>query len=255
MKFSAIILSAAMALLLTACNFPGAQATQVPAVNDLAATIVAATLSAQPTAKPTTAATPFASPSVPTATATAKPTLKISAAGTECRKGPGADADVIATFDAGTTLDLVGKDNINSFWVVVDPTSHNLCWVQGGDGKPGGSYQTVAEVTPPASSTSLAAKVPARPPFVRYAFQCSFGSGGSEVKVDLSWTDNANNETGYYVYRDGSQIADLPANSTAYSDTTAAASGHTYVYGVAAYNDSGTSDQAVTSGGDPITCQ
>jgi hypothetical protein len=255
MKFFASVVTITMTLVLAACNMPGAQPTSSPALQEQAATIVAATMNAQPTAKPTTVVTPFNSPAAPTVTPTAKPTLKIKAAGTECRQGPGGDATVIATFEAGKTLDLVGKDNVNSFWVVVDPTSHNLCWVQGADGTPGGSYQTVAEVTPPASSTGSPSKVPARPPFVRYAFQCSFGSGGTEVKVDLTWTDNANNETGYYVYRDGSQIADLPANSTSYSDTTTAASGHTYVYGVAAYNDSGTSDQAVTGGGDPITCQ
>ncbi len=252
MKFSASVLTIAMAVLLAACNLPGAQATPGPSVNEQATTIAVATLNAQPTVKPTTAVTPFMSPSVPTVTATTKPTLKIKAAGTECRQGPGGDAAVVATFDAGATLDLVGKDNVNSFWVVVDPTSHNLCWVQGADGTPGGSYQTVVEVTPPASSSP---KAPARPSFVRYAFECVFGSGGTEVKVDLSWPDNADNETGYYIYRDGSQIAVLPANSTTYSDTTGAASGHTYVYGVAAYNDSGTSDQAVTGGGDPITCQ
>jgi hypothetical protein len=255
MKFSASILMISTALLLASCNFPGAstQATPATSVNDQAATLVAATLGAQPSAQAVTAVvTPFISPSAPKVTPTSKPTLKIKNAGTECRQGPGADAILVATFDAGTILDLVGKDNVNSFWVVVDPVSHNLCWVQGADGTPGGSYQTVAEVTPPASSSP---KVPVRPGFVRYAFECSFGSGGTQVKVDLSWPDKADNEKGYYIYRDGSQIADLPANSTTYSDTTNAPSGHTFVYGVAAYNDVGTSDQAITQGGDPITCQ
>jgi hypothetical protein len=255
MKFSASVLLVIMALVLAACNLPAAQATQGSTVEQQAATLVAATLNAQPTLKPTTAVTPTATSSLPTSTATAKPTLKINADGTECRRGPDANAALVATFDAGVTVDLVGKDNVNSFWVVVDPTSHNLCWVQGAEGTPGGSYQTVAEVTPPPSSTSNAPKAPARPAFVRYAFQCSFGSGGTEVKVDLSWPDAADNETGYYVYRDGSQIADLPANSTSYSDTTSAASGHIFVYGVAAHNDSGTSDQALTQGGDSIACQ
>ncbi len=257
MKFPALALMIAAALLLAACNMPSAASTQVPAIEQQAGTIVAATLTAQPspTVQPTVAvATPTASPSAPTVTATVKPTLKINAAGTECRRGPDANAALVATFDAGVTVDLAGKDNVNSYWVVVDPTSHNLCWVQGAAGTPGGSYQTVAEVTPPAS-TSTAPKTPARPSFVRYAFQCSFGSGGTEVKVDLSWPDSGDNEKGYYVYRDGTQIADLPANTTSYSDTTSAPSGHTFVYGVAAYNDAGTSAQAVTQGGDAISCQ
>ncbi|HTP01437.1 MAG TPA: hypothetical protein VMJ64_08695 [Anaerolineales bacterium] len=256
MKTSAIIPITVLALLLVGCNLPGVASSAGLSPEQQAATIVAATMNAQPagaTSIPATAVTPSSSPAVPSATATSKPTLKINTAGTECRTGPGGDATVVATFNAGTTLDLVGKDNVDSFWVVVDPISHNLCWVQGGDGTPGGSYQTVVEVTPPASSSS-SPKAPARPPFVRYSFECTFATGGSQLNVDLSWTDQADNESGYYIYRDGSQIADLPANSTSYSDTTTAASGHTYVYGVAAYNDVGISDQAVTKG-DSITCQ
>jgi len=48
--------------------------------------------------------------------------------------------------------------------------------------------------------------------------------------VDLTWTDNSDNEDGFYVYRtttssptfpgDYTQIADLTANTTMYSDSS-----------------------------------
>ena len=66
-------------------------------------------------------------------------------------------------------------------------------------------------------------------------------------RIDLSWHDNASNETGYQVERssDGttwSTIAGtLPANSTTYSDASAAP-GSTYYYRVRAINGSTNSD-------------
>ncbi|MFO0891501.1 MAG: fibronectin type III domain-containing protein [Isosphaeraceae bacterium] len=64
--------------------------------------------------------------------------------------------------------------------------------------------------------------------------------------IDLSWTDNAGNETGYRVERSSngttwSQLGgDLPANTVSYSDTSASA-GTTYSYRVRAFNASATS--------------
>ena len=60
-------------LILAACNLPmGQPATQAPSVNQLAATIVAATLKAVATSTPST--TPFASPVKRTASAEPEPT-------------------------------------------------------------------------------------------------------------------------------------------------------------------------------------
>jgi parallel beta-helix repeat protein len=65
-------------------------------------------------------------------------------------------------------------------------------------------------------------------------------TGISATQIDLSWTDNAGDETAYLVERspdgsgDWSQIAGLPANSTGYSDTGLTC-GMTYYYRVRAY--------------------
>jgi len=70
--------------------------------------------------------------------------------------------------------------------------------------------------------------------------------------VALSWTDNANNETGYRVERSLSsgsgfgEIANIGANTTSYTDA-GLTTGTTYYYRVAAYNaggDSGYSNEA-----------
>ena len=252
MKPLLLVMTLNVTLFLAACNAPGAQPTPGLSLEQQAGTVVAATLKAASTAGASPVVTPFASPVPAVVTPTTKPTFKVNTANAECRSGPSGDFTLVATFAAGTSVDLAGKDTADSYYIVVDPTSHNLCWIQAQDGTPGGSFSNLIEVTPPASSTSQ--KVPARPAFVGYNFQCEFASGGIQVKVDLTWPDTATNEKGYYVYRDGTQIADLPANSTSYSETTSIPSGTTFAYGVAAYNDIGTSDQAVTRG-DPITCQ
>lgn len=70
-------------------------------------------------------------------------------------------------------------------------------------------------------------------------------------KINLAWTDNSNNETGFYLQRstDGttwSTIATLGANTTSYGDSGL---GHnvTYYYHVAAYNSAGTSSYSATA--------
>lgn len=65
-------------------------------------------------------------------------------------------------------------------------------------------------------------------------------TAASVSQIDLTWNDNATNEAGYKVERstdgiDFSEIADLPANSTNYSNT-GLTSGILYFYRVRAYN-------------------
>lgn len=65
----------------------------------------------------------------------------------------------------------------------------------------------------------------------------------SSTQIDLAWTDNANNEDGFIMERApaGSGFTDyatLPANTTSWSDTSAAPS-TTYYYRVSAFNSGG----------------
>jgi fibronectin type 3 domain-containing protein len=80
----------------------------------------------------------------------------------------------------------------------------------------------------------------------------------STSRINLSWTDNATNETGYRVERstDGTTwtvlTSSLPAGSTSYSDTTTAA-GTTYSYRVQAFNASVTSDYSNSASTTTVT--
>jgi fibronectin type 3 domain-containing protein len=64
---------------------------------------------------------------------------------------------------------------------------------------------------------------------------------GNSGQVNLTWTDNSNNETGFQVERSTDStfampvIAPMPANTTSYRDSNAV-KGQTYYYRVAAIN-------------------
>jgi hypothetical protein len=87
----------------------------------------------------------------------------------------------------------------------------------------------------------------------------SVASGST--RIDLSWTDNSNNETGFLVERkvgSGSfgELARVGAGTTTYADTTVSPS-TTYTYRVAAFNSSATSnysnEASATPGGTSCT--
>jgi hypothetical protein len=82
--------------------------------------------------------------------------------------------------------------------------------------------EITSEATTPDSPTSLS------------------GSPLSTSEIELNWTDNSNDEDGFRIYRDGSSVDTVGANTTSYTDT-GLSSGTTYTYEVAAYNASGES--------------
>ncbi|MEM7222104.1 MAG: M6 family metalloprotease domain-containing protein [Pseudomonadota bacterium] len=88
----------------------------------------------------------------------------------------------------------------------------------------------------PVGATTTAPSIPAAPSGLSAA-------AITGTRVDLSWGDAATNENGYRVRRAAngggfSQIADLPANSTSFTDN-GVSSGNSYDYQVAAYNNDG----------------
>jgi hypothetical protein len=72
-------------------------------------------------------------------------------------------------------------------------------------------------------------------------------------QINLSWLDNSSNETGFYIYRGGSQIASVGSNITSYSNTGLTAS-TSYNYYVVAYNGAGNSSNSNTASGTTTTC-
>jgi hypothetical protein len=73
----------------------------------------------------------------------------------------------------------------------------------------------------------------------------------SATQVDLAWTDNSLNESGFEVRRNGALIASLPANTTAFSDT-AAPQGSTLTYTVSSVNSGGRADAASVTVTTPV---
>ncbi len=66
-------------------------------------------------------------------------------------------------------------------------------------------------------------------------------------KVQFCWTDNSNNETKFYIYRDAALLDSVGADVGCYDDVNASP-GTTYEYCVSAYNDCGESGQCCENG-------
>jgi uncharacterized protein YraI len=195
-----------------------------------AATIVAMTLQAAATSGGPGAplGTPAGSP-----TAGAGPAKFTVTENINCRTGPGTNYPLVITIPSGTTVQIVARYAGGNYFVLASPDGSGTCWVQADLGTPTGSYNTLPEVTPAAGSTDA----PARPGSMFYSFDCSSGN----LNTHLTWNDSANNETGYRVYRYDILAADLPANSTDYTESIPYTLGSTVTYSVEAYNSAGPS--------------
>ena len=66
----------------------------------------------------------------------------------------------------------------------------------------------------------------------------------SQTAVNLSWTDTSANENGFNIYRDGTLLATVGEDVTAYEDTNLQAS-TTYQYAVSAKNTAGESESCL----------
>jgi uncharacterized protein YgiM (DUF1202 family) len=195
----------------------------------------------------TTTVNPSRTPgsTTPTVTATGSPTVTTTPSGdkvilsitgnSNCRTGPGASYSNVTSFTPGVKLEVIGKNTENNYWLVKIPGSQETCWVWGVYTTATGDLESVPETTP-VIPTAIAV-VPSQPGGLFYQYECS----GYSISVSLSWSDRANNETGYRVYRSDSVVADLPANSTSYNDTVSLAPPQSLQYRVVAYNDHGES--------------
>ncbi len=238
------MLSVAIVLTLSSCTIGQTRPSGDP--RDAAATIVAATLKAEGVSTspaPSVTSNAQAGPTTPTVTATAKPELKINASGAACRVGPGASNEILTTLGAGTTVDMIAQDSADGYWMVKDPVSGSSCWVQMQDATAGGSYALLPEITPQA--TEAQPSTPAKPGsssnFNYWEYNCGGGT------VSLQWLDNADNETGYRIYRNGQVIAELPAGSSSYQDAIYLGIGP-LEYSIRGYNNAGESAPLNTPG-------
>ncbi len=205
-----------------ACNFPGEQ---IPAPGDVqtAAALTVQAVIAAPSSTGTSA--PFSAANTPSVTLTSSPSQTVTVTptysapmltvreSTNCRAGPGEAYQVVFTYLSGKKLEIVGRYDPGNFWLVKSKESTTgTCWLWGEYVDVAGSYWVVSSVTPPPTTTSAP---PRAPSLQKWDYSCS----GSNITTTILWKDMATGETGYRVFRNGEQVTELPADSTAYTDT------------------------------------
>ena len=227
-----------------ACNFPTRE--QVPPPSDAqtaAALTVQALLTVPVTAsvtEPQSFITASPSPTVTAITATITPTYSTPMLTvkeqTNCRKGPGQDYEIVFTYLPDKKLTILGRYDPGNFWLVKsDESPTGQCWLWGEYVEVTGSYWVVSSVTPPPTST----KAPPQAPSIQeWNFSCS----GGTMTFTVKWTDRSDNETGYKVFRNGDALADLPANSTSFTDISYPDAGENVEYYINVYSPYGTAN-------------
>jgi hypothetical protein len=158
---------------------------------------------------------------------------------TNCRTGPGEEYEVIFTYLSGKELEIVGRYDPGNFWLVNSNESPaGTCWLWGEYVEVTGSYWAVPSVTPPPTATSAP---PRGPGIVQWEFFCS----GGGLTFTVNWADNANNETGYRIFRNGEAIVELPADSTTYTDSYDISADESVEYYIQVFGPSGQANSSI----------
>ena len=167
---------------------------------------------------------------------------------TNCRTGPGQSYDILFTFNAGAKVEIVGRYPTNNYWTVKVQGLEQPCWIWGEYSTVSGSYWTVPSVTPPATVTP---SPPTGPSISNWEYLCGYGTSGPNATITLEWSDRAEDESGYRIYRNDEQVAELPPNSNSFSEVSDVEAGATITYRIEAFNSAGTSSSSTIS----FSCQ
>ncbi len=187
--------------------------------------------------------------------ASSAPTLTVREA-TNCRAGPGTNYDILFTYQPGTKLPIVGRYEPGDFWQVKsDKSPTGSCWMWGGSVDVTGNAQEVANTaptvvptgiskstTPTSTGPTSATSAPTGPrdlSIVNWEYTCSNGT----LTFIVNWKSRLTDETGFRIFRNGEQIAELPADSTTFTDTLPA--GQNLEYYVQVFGPSGTVNSSV----------
>jgi len=232
MKAKRVLIVAHVVLVgILACNLPGSQNSQP----DLAATITAQALTLQAAADTS---------GTPTETSISGVEVSITSV-TNCRTGPSQAFDLVFEANPGQTFKVVGKNTPTNYLIINDPTG-GTCWLWGQNAVVTGDLSILPEYPAPAAPTAKSTNTPkasktpkptstrtstpgplppAGPSGMSYDRSCEgyIDADGFTPKwsesITLTWQDNADNETGYRLYRNNSALPDLPPNSTTYHMT------------------------------------
>lgn len=246
-SLAAIVLLVALA----GCNMPVEQLPPPDEVQTAAALTLQALLTPSGTVStpPTRVATRTSSPRVTETASTAATAATITPTysvpmltvrgSTNCRTGPGEDYEIIFTYLSGKELEIAGRYDPGDFWLVKSSESPTgTCWLWGEHVDVTGSYWAVSSVTPPPTVT---ARPPRAPGILNWEFLCS----GGTLTFTVTWADNANNEAGYRIFRNGQPLIDLPADTTTYTDSYVNSPDESVEYYLQAFGPSGTANSSI----------
>ena len=240
--------SGLLLLAMLGCNMPatvqptatsGSTATAVaPTLEEPTSTAEEVQLTATPSRTPDGTASPGGS-----ATATITPTYSVPMLtvleSTNCRAGPGEEYEVVITYLEGKELEVAGHSDSGDFWLVKSSESPNgTCWLWGEFVEVTGSHWVVPSVTAPATATN---PPPQQVILQNWEFFCS----GETITITIFWFDRAEGETGYRVFRNGEAVAELPPNSTTYTETAELQAGQWAEYYIQVYDATGSANSSI----------
>jgi hypothetical protein len=227
-------------VLISSCNLPTAGAPDPQIATAAAMTVLAALNAITPLASPTAGNSVVSTATKAISTPTYSQPMASVGDVTNCRKGPGKNYERVTQILPADSVKIIGFFSPN-YWVV--STKDGDCWLSGEFATPVGSFAAVPTVTAPPTPQGGAPEA-ASFPKNGWTFFC-YGPG--QADITLSWNDNADNESGYRVLRNGEKIAELPANSSYFAETIDLLSGQSVAYQIQAYNESGETDSSVAS--------
>jgi hypothetical protein len=239
--FTALIV---LILVSVACYLPLQISTPSQPDVQTTVTLLAMTIQAQQGAPVPAAATeslPAVQPSSPTITLTPTPSIPMVRVSedTNCRSGPGKDFDHKGVLLTGEQAEVVGKNESLDYWIIKNPDSSGTCWLWGRYATVEGDVSGLPEIESPPTPTPATPKAPTGLSAAPVCKTMLLPAPHLDMThVDLTWTDKADNEDGYNIYRDGNLIDTLGPNSESYAEDPPDLS-HTYQ--VEAFNAAGAS--------------
>ena len=254
-------------LVLTACSLPTSQSEDALRPEDIAMTIIAQTQTAEAAAFTATPQPPTDTPEPENPPTSAVTTVSVSIA-TNCRTGPDVAYALVMVFQPGATAEVVGKYVAPEYWIIKTPTNET-CWLWGEYATVEGNISILPDMVPPAppvvevvpteegngnndgdnngggiALTPMIVVLPPAPPANFSAVAtCQFLTVNNQKiiqsKIDtLTWS-SVNGATGYKLYVNGVQEQGPWGVATSIDVDAIALKSNKY--GIAAYNDNGTS--------------
>ncbi len=157
---------------------------------------------------------------------------------TNCRMGPGQAYDNVFVAEPEQSFRVVGKSTSTNYWIINSPAG-GTCWLWGqyvvlnGDASslpefpapaaPLPQYTNTPKATKtpkPTATTDPSSVVPGEPQNLQGNYSCKLYLDGMVPKwlqrVNLTWVDGADNESGYRILWEGQVRDTLLPNSTSY---------------------------------------